>query len=270
MAIDNNYSSSFIMAYRFIVSAIIFTFIFLKDLKSIFNKKNFGGAVVGVLLFLSFTFQTYGLVYTSPSNNAFLTATNVVFVPFLSWIIFSIKPKINAFVATFICLLGVSILSIDFSKGFTSFGIGEILTLASAICFALHTVSIGYYSKKIETKAIIYLQIFVAAILSLILFVVTKGDFKEFTPSVTQLPVLYLAVFSTTICYFLQTSAQKYVAPTKTSIIIATESLFATTLSVVLGFEMMKINMLFGGCLIIASIILAEIDFKVFKEKINN
>ncbi len=270
MAIDYGYSTSFILAYRFTISSVLFGIFFRKDLGKILKKENYGGVVVGVLLFLSFTLQTYGLEYTSPSNNAFITATNVVFVPFLSWLIFHIKPKINSFIAAFICLAGVSVLSIDFSVGFTSFGIGELLTFGSAVCFALHTVSIGYYSKKIETNSIIFLQILTAGVLSIILFVFVDGGFKEFIPSAKQLPVLYLAIFSTSVCYFLQTKAQSVVSPTKTSIIISTESLFATTLSIILGYETLKLTIIVGGILVLSSVLLAEIDFSSFKNKDNN
>lgn len=267
MAIDNGFDSSFIMAYRFVVATIIFTIVFLKDLREIFSKKNYGGVITGVLLFLSFTFQTYGLVYTSPGNNAFITATNVVFVPFISWMIFLVKPKWSAFVSAILCLIGVSVLSIDFSVGFTSFGLGEILTFASAICFALHTVSIGYFSTKMDTKPIIYLQIFTAGILSIIMFTLIGEDFKQFIPNVKQIPVLYLAIFSTSICYFLQTKAQKVVSPTKTSIIISTESLFATTLSIMLGYEYLTLNILIGGIFILMAVFIAEIDFFKFKKQ---
>ncbi len=258
MAIDFNYSSSFIMAYRFTVATIIFGIIFRKDLKSIFKKENIGGVIIGIFLFISFTFQTYALKFTTPSNNAFITATNVVFVPFLSWIIFSTKPKLSAFLAAIICLLGVTILSVDLKEGFSSFGYGEVLTFISSLGFAIYTVFLGLYSNKIDIKALVFLQMLTAAILSIVLFIFTDGDITLFIPNSNHMPVLFLAIFSTSICYFLQTSAQKIVSPSKTAIIISSESLFATALSVLLNFEPFKINLLIGGTLILISIIIAE------------
>ncbi len=110
------------MAYRFTLATVVFGIAFRKDLKSILRKENIAGLIVGLFLFLSFTFQTYALEHTSPSNNAFITATNVVFVPFLSWIVFSVKPKWNAFLAAIICLAGVTILTVNLEDGFTAFG----------------------------------------------------------------------------------------------------------------------------------------------------
>ena len=44
-----------------------------------------GGILTGVALFVGFTFQTWGLVYTSASRSAFITGLNVLLVPFLLW-----------------------------------------------------------------------------------------------------------------------------------------------------------------------------------------
>ncbi len=267
MAIDYNYSSPFIMAYRFSVATIIFFIAYRKDLKQIFKKENYGGVISGLVLFFSFAFQTYALQYTSPSNNAFITATYVVIVPFLSWIFFLIRPKWNVFLASVICLIGVTVLSVDFKVGLTSFGYGEILTFICAIGFAIHTVLLGFYVKKIDIKALVFLQMLTAAILSICLFIVTDANFDLLIPTTKHFPVLYLAIFSTSICYFLQTNAQKVVSPSKTSIIVANESVFASILSVILGFELFKMNLLIGGGLVLFSVILAEWKFNKIQIK---
>lgn len=42
---------------------------------------------MGAALFIGFSLQIIGLQYTTPSKNAFLTATNVVIVPFITFLI---------------------------------------------------------------------------------------------------------------------------------------------------------------------------------------
>ena len=44
------------------------------------------GGVIGAFLFLAYTVQTFGLMGTTPSKNALLTAVYSVLVPFLYWI----------------------------------------------------------------------------------------------------------------------------------------------------------------------------------------
>ena len=42
---------------------------------------------MGLTLFAGFALQIVGLQYTTPSKNAFLTALNVVIVPFIAFVI---------------------------------------------------------------------------------------------------------------------------------------------------------------------------------------
>lgn len=77
--------------------------------------------------------RRWQLQYTTPSNNAFITAANVVIVPFLWWAISKKKPGAKFIVSSFLCLLGIGILSINFSEGF-AFKIGDLMTLAAPFC----------------------------------------------------------------------------------------------------------------------------------------
>ena len=72
---------------------------------------------------------------------------------------------------------------------------------------------------------------------------------------------MLLGVFSTCLCYFLQTTAQKHVNSTKAAIILSTESLFGSIFSVLLGYDPLSAQMVVGGVIILASIILPEFSF---------
>lgn len=83
MALDAQMSSAFIMFVRFAIAALIVGIVFHKDLKKNMKKEHIkGGLLIGTFLFLAFYVQTVALQYTTPSNNAFITAANVVIVPF--------------------------------------------------------------------------------------------------------------------------------------------------------------------------------------------
>ena len=72
--------------------------------------------------------------------------------------------------------------------------------------------------------------------------------------------VLYLGVFGTCVCYFIQTSAQRYVTPMRMSIIMTTESLFGSLFSVLLGYDKLTLSMVTGGLIIVGSILLPELQ----------
>lgn len=262
IAIDYEFSSSFIMLVRFSLAAIIFGVVFRKDVAGIKKQDWLGGLSCGTLLFGGFILQTVGLQSSSPSTNAFLTATNIVLVPFLSWFLFRDRPPIKAFIGALLCFAGVWVLSYEPGAGGASFGKGEVFTLLGAICFAGHTTSLGYFARKAETRCLNFMQLLVAAVLSLALFLIADRDIGQFIPTRGHFAVLYLAVFSTCIAYFIQTTAQKHVEPSKVAVIISTESLFASLLSVVLGFELMRATLVIGGILILASVLVVELNFK--------
>ena len=52
---------------------------------------------MGAALFIGFSLQIIGLQYTTPSKNAFLTATNVVIVPFIAFLICRKKCRIQRY-----------------------------------------------------------------------------------------------------------------------------------------------------------------------------
>ena len=70
--------------------------------------------------------------------------------------------------------------------------------------------------------------------------------------------MLYLGVFSTCICYLLQTIAQKNVPAAEAGIVLSAEGAFGTLFSLLLCLEFLLWGMLVGGVLITLFIILAE------------
>ena len=63
-----------LLGIRFTVGCLLLTMIFHRRLKTIRKGLLLHGAVVGTLLFLAYTAQTFGLRDTTPGKNAFLTA----------------------------------------------------------------------------------------------------------------------------------------------------------------------------------------------------
>ena len=257
MALDAGYTWSFTLFFRFLIAALLFGGLFAKKIRGIGRADLKGGLISGGLLFLSFTFQTLGLQYTTPSNNAFFTATNTVIVPFLVWIFFKSRPELKTFLAGFVCFLGVFVISYNPEK-LSFWGLGELLSLLGAAAFAAHTVSLGYFSRKTTTEKLVFLQFATAAAASLVAFLLIDRDFTHFIPRPEMLSVLYLAVFSTCVAYFIQTGAQSKVPPTTVSLIISTESIFASALSVALKYDKLAWTLVAGGGLILLSIVIVE------------
>lgn len=266
-AIKANMGTSLIMTIRFLVAALAIAIFSLKDLKGLDKKTLLHGSVAGIFLFLAFYSQTLGQRYTKVSNSAFLTATNVVMIPFIVWIISRKKPSTKTFVLAATTLLGIGILTLNFEQGF-SFNIGDSLTLLCALFFALHISYLGLFSIGLNAKLLTLVQLSVSGIISLVILLVF--DFSAITAESLQngmLPALYLALFSTCLCYFLQTKAQQDIAPGKVGIILCTEGLFGSLFSIALGLEPLKATIIVGGIIILTSVVLMETNISFKKKK---
>jgi drug/metabolite transporter (DMT)-like permease len=247
-----------IMTLRFLLSTVIMTVIGWKQIKIITKKEAVCGCILGFFLFAGFAFQIVGLQYTTPSKNAFLTATNVIFVPLLAYVIFRKKAGLKTLIGTGLAIIGAGILSLQ--SDFT-LGIGDGLTLLCAVCFAAQVLLTGRFVEKIRPTVLNFLQMATALVLSFGGLLIT-GDFSTQITVQGGLSVLYLGIVSTTITYLLQTICQRYVEETKTSIILSTEAVFGTLFSIIILREEVTLRMILGSILILSAVVVSEINGK--------
>ena len=271
-AFDAGMTPALILVLRFGFAALLLGIILWKDLTKISRRVWLRGAGAGVFLFLGFFFQTLGQSMTTVSNSAFLTAVNVVLVPFIVWLLTRHKPKTKIFFTAALTFVGIVILTVDLT-GNIAFNIGDVYVLICAVMFASHIAYTGIAVKDANPVHITFIQMVTATVLSTLSIGifgvgdVTGMNFMEGLPA-----VIYLGIFSTCICFFLQTSAQKRTTAGKAGIIMSTESFFGSLFSVLLGMEPLTPKIVIGGIIILTAVILTETDlnparFKKSKEK---
>ncbi|MDM5330173.1 DMT family transporter [Neobacillus sp. CF12] len=251
-----------ILAGRFIIGTIILSIIFHKRLKNINKSTIIKGAVLGIFLYLAFALQTVGLQYTTPSKNAFLTAVNVVIVPFIAFVMYKRKIDMYELVGAILAMVGVGILSLKLSA---DINIGDLLTLGCAFGFAFHIFYTAKYVKDSDPVSLTLIQMLTAAVIGS-LVVVFKGETSVVIETEGLFSLLYLGVFSTTIAYLLQTVAQKMITETKAAIILSTEAFWGMVFSVAILNEVMTIKMVLGAILILCAIIISETKLPFLKK----
>lgn len=259
------YSPYQILAGRFMIGALLLVLIFHKSLRKLNKKAVIKGAILGVFLYVAFILQTVGLQYTTPSKNAFLTAVNVVVVPFIGYFLYKRKIDYFEMVGAVLAVAGVAALSLQWSG---ELNIGDLLTLGCAVGFAFH---IFYTAKFLETEDAILLTIIQMATAGFVggAVVLLMGEVVFSTETEGILNLLYLAVFSTTIAYLLQTIGQKYVSETKAAIILSTEAFWGMSFSIVLLHELLTFKMAAGAALILTAIIISETKLSFIKKRMN-
>lgn len=250
-----------IMMVRFLLASVLMGVISRGQRKSEEKLKDRTGAIkagvlMGVTLFMGFAFQIIGLQYTTPSKNAFLTALNVVIVPFIAFVILKKKIGAKGIIGAVMSVLGVALLSLN---GSFTVSLGDGLTLFCAVGFAFQIFFTSEFVKKYPASVLNTVQMFTAFVLSAIsLMIFGENDFQVTTQG--WLSVLYLGVVSTTICYLLQTACQKYIDETKAAIILSMESVFGTIFSILILHEVVTVRMVIGCAVILAAVIISNMS----------
>ena len=191
--------------------------------------------------------QTLGQMQTGVSNTAFITAIYVVIVPFIIWIVKRKPPKLKMFILVFTTLIGVLVLTYTKGTALFSFTIGDVYLLICAVGFAAHIVFLGTKASSLNPTRITFIQLLVSAILGTILFFSTESPASIDVNWTIGLPaILYVGIFSTAVCYFLQTWAQTITTPSKAAIIMSAETFFGPLFALLIGLEVFRINILIG------------------------
>ncbi len=267
-ALDNGWSSYSIMLFKGLVGGgVCFLFSF-KEKWWLSKKLIIGCLICGVFTFFGYLFQTEGQKLTTVSSCAFFTATNIIFIPFISFIFFKKKLNVRFIIATFIALFGIFILNYDGTK--LNFGWGEILNLLGAVCFAVQISYMGVLSKEDKPFGCAGIQLFVMGIISAICMPFIKENHFGNNNFEGIIGLIYVTLVSSSLAYIIQAFSEKYVNETVTGIILAQESVFGTIFSVLIIHEELTIYRIVGGLIVVLAVLLSSIDFKNMRKQNND
>ncbi|HMM06060.1 MAG TPA: DMT family transporter [Clostridiales bacterium] len=242
---------------RFLLGAAVLLLIINRKMKHISFAEIKTGFIAGSFYFLGFLFQTLGLQTIEVSSNALLTATNLLMVPFIARLFFKEKISIRVYIAVFACFLGIAVL--NWSNGGIHFRTGDLLTLICAFAFACHIAYLGNNTDGKNTFHLTFLQLLTVGVLSSVYFLLFEtGQTHQIQWGNGMLALVYLALFPSALCLFLQTYGQRRTPTAKSAILLSFESLFGAAFSVFLGLEPFTTRLLLGGSVIFLSVLWLE------------
>ena len=250
-----------LMFVRFFFSALIVGALFWKRVRPHLDASTLCcGAVLGILSGTAFVVQNIGLTDTTPGRNAFLTATYCVMVPFVNWAVARRRPGATSIVAAALGILGVGLLSLgdDFSVGLSW---GDMLTLVSAVLYALHIVAVARFSASgHEAMTMTVTQLAMSAVVSLAAALVLEGviDFGVFADPGIWGALFYLVILSSAVCMVVQNLGQAHVPPAPASLLLSLESVFAVIASVLFYGEVVTPRLACGFASIFAAVVVSE------------
>jgi drug/metabolite transporter (DMT)-like permease len=212
------------------------------------------GVVTGAVLYGGFFFQTQGLRFTTAANSAFITGLCVIMVPFLIWVGGKTPKRAHAAGAC-ISLFGLYWLT---GADLALTGRGDFLTLLCALMFALHIICLGVFGKQVDSFKLFAVQLFSAAIMAVTIGFGWGGPVRWSANLIVALVVT--GVFATSVAFFFQTWAQRRMAPSRASIWILTEPLFALGFGLLLLGEIPPPIGLMGAAFVLLGVAVAEVS----------
>ena len=249
-----------LVGYRFTLAAILLGVYLAAKGKPLFANFKIG-ALLGFFLWALYVPQTIGLGFTTASNSAFITGLFVAFVPIFSMIIFKRRPAMMESLAVMISIIGLYFLT----GGLLETNRGDLLTLITAMMYALHILLIDRYAKELDPYVMAFQQFLFVGLLSLLLSV-AFGLPLSIGSTKTVYAVLFLAIFPTFTAFVIQMVAQKIVPPVRVSLIFAMEPVFAAAFAWTFGGESFDGFRAIGGFLVVLAMIVSVLPSKSIKQ----
>jgi len=238
-----------------------------RHLRKLSRRAILSGAVAGVLLAAGYQFQTSGLARTTPAKSAFITGLVVVFVPLFTAIpalrpAGTHAPRWTAAIGAVLAFAGLLLLTTppgtEWRHLFASIGLGDLLTLACAVAFAGHLLSLAHFSPGLPAAQLATLQIGFAAVVMLLTLPLGEQPRAAFAPRLI-VALIVTSVFATAAAFTIQSWAQKHLPPTHTAVILSLEPVFAWLTALIFLDEHLGSRALAGAALIIAGIAITEL-----------
>ncbi len=243
------------LSLRFWLASVILLIIFFPKLKMLNKNILRDGILLGIMLFLSYAFQTVALEYSKASVVGFLTGLNVVMVPIMSALIIRKPPRVYSQIGVFLALIGVGLMSLH---GGLSISFGDSLAIICAFFVSVHILMTDRFSRKYDTYLLTTIEITVLAILSTVTSLAREPYLiPDHFNTYLIISLVVTSIFATVYAFVVQTTMQQYTTPTKTALIFTMEPVMSAVFGYALGGEVLTLKGYLGSLTIFAGLIVA-------------
>lgn len=212
------------------------------------------GALIGIVLAFGYITQTIGLDMTTAATSGFLTGLYVILTPLIAWLVMKQQVATKVVIGAGLAMIGLVI----FSGAATDveFQVGQLWLVVCAVFYAVHILMLGHFGQGRSSYRFAMIQIAFAA-------VVTWGfallDGYQAPPNgEVWFAVLFTALLSTVLAFWIQTWAQTLLEPSRVALLITSEVLFTAIIAVAVGQEPITFAMVFGGGLMFLAMLFVE------------
>lgn len=245
-----------LIALRFGIAFLLSGLVFRRRLIHADYKTIKYAFLLGSILFSVFASVTFGVKSTSASNAGFLVSLTVIFVPLLIAILLRKMPEKKIILGVLLALTGIGFLTL---KNQFTINSGDFLSILGALFYAIHIIVTGKLTKDVDSITLGVLQLGFTAAWGLLFSIFLE---TPQLPSTTETWVSVLGLVVSSIGFVVQTTAQKYTAPTHTGLLFSLEPVFAALFAFAFAGEILTAKGYLGAILILVGVLTVKIDFK--------
>lgn len=242
------------LAVRFSLAALLMLIVFLPATRRLSRRAVGRGVWLGLAYGVAQLLQTVGLQYTPASISGFITGMYVVLTPLCAAVLLRSRIGGRVWLGAGIATVGLAVLGLNG----LSIGVGEAITLTSALIYAVHIVGLSAWSNASEALGLATVQVSMTAVVSIAAALFFDGGISLPATGFDWLAILYMAIISGAVAMIVQSWAQAHLAPSRAAITMSTEPVWAALFSILFLHEPLSWRMAFGGGLMLAAMVIVE------------
>ncbi len=246
-----------LVAWRFTIATVVVLLGKPCCLRGVRARAVLRASALGALFGAGFLLQSWGMPSTPAVFSAFIAGSAVVMVPVIAWLWFSRRMNASTGWAVGLTTVGQALISMQGS----TFGAGELLTLAAAALWAVHLVALERWSRSSEMVAMAVIQLAVVAGLAWFVQALLPGDSEipSSPPAWSAIIVLgVLGVLGTAVPLVLLTYAQAKVNATTSAVVLTLEPVFGAVAAITVGGEAWSGLLLIGAVAVVIGAVIAS------------
>ncbi|MGE4619279.1 MAG: DMT family transporter [Planctomycetota bacterium] len=224
------------------------------------------GFLAGLSLWLGYSFQTFGLLHTTPAHSGFLTGMAVVIVPLLAFLLLKEKLEKRVIIGISMAASGLALLAfggqgtIDQLPPEPDIAKGDLLTFGCATAFAFQIIVKAHWASKLSALQLTIVELTTVFFLSLLAATMLEEfpDLETLSSTVWS-AVLLTGLLATAFAFLVQSWAQRTTTAVHTAVIFAFEPVTAAFFSWWLIGEVLTPWAAIGGILIIGGMLRTEL-----------
>lgn len=246
-----------VLVLRFVIVLPVLAVAGWRRLRALSAAQWRGAGLLGLVLSGIFLVETYGVVHTSATNAGLIISLTMIFTPLAEAAVTRVRPTGAFLAAAALSVAGVVLLTQG--GGFTSPSVGDLLMLVAALARTLHVLMMARIKsvQVADSLSLTTVQLGSAvAVFAVLAAVPGTGESPWSVAAGFGVRewggLLFLSVFCTLFAFFVQMWSVRRTSPSRVSLLLGTEPLWAAAAGIAIGGERLSALGVLGAVLVLA------------------